>query len=236
MQALDEGDILQKNIYAENESKLTEKFISKNKSYLGLGYDPYVIVALQDTSKRIKAYSDLAKEVSFGTNLSGKNEIFPFYAAIVSKTKKDSKFTLPQWLNQFVENKKTQHDSIVSIPTNLLFTTYSYVLNEKFKKSRFKDGTIVFPNQRKGGSYYNMCTFGIIKQARNYHNAQLLKSYLLHESVNKQFNYHIKMFPVISSKESLFKYQNTRFKKNSHSPIQESSDYFNMQKLLAHLF
>jgi hypothetical protein len=51
------------------------------------------------------------------------------------------------------------------------------------------------------------------------------------ETVNKRLNFRLKMFPLVNSKQSVFRYQNNRFKKYAVSPIR-LTDYFNQVKII----
>ena len=95
----------------------------------------------------------------------------------------------------------------------------------KNDKKYLKKLNLIFPNQRKAGSYFNMPCFGIIKQARNYSNAKLFLNYLLLDNVNKRLNSRLKMFPIIVEKQSIYPFQNVRYKKSSVSPIQQTKQY-----------
>lgn len=231
---LEKSDFIQHLSEDKIPDNLPTKFISRSRKWIGLGCDPYVIVSVQDTLKKVKTYKNLAESTKWCTNLASNSEWYPFYSAIVNRINSTSKYNALDWIRNFNDNKLAvlqENDSTSAC--SILLTSYS-----KFRKSptvlnsQFKKGKLIFPNQRTGGSYYSMPTFAVIKQARNFSNAVKFLDYLTIETVNKRLNFNWLIFPIISSKESSFSYQNTRFKKYSISPVRLTENYERINNIL----
>ena len=217
-----------------NESvpkNLPKKVISKSFKYIGIGIDPYIIVSKGDSLNKVRSYSDLIEKTKWCTNLTSASDWYPFYATIASKIKPKNKYTPLDWIKNFTKNKQSEIQEIDSTTNcSLFFTKYSlYMKSEIFSNQLFKNGKLIFPNQRNGGSYYSMATYGVVNQARNYINALQFMDYIIIETVNKRLNFRFKMFPIINSKESVFRYQNNHFKEYAISPIR-LTDYFDQVK------
>jgi ABC-type Fe3+ transport system substrate-binding protein len=219
-----------------NESipkNLSKKFVSKSNKWLGIGCDPYIIVTKEDTLNKVLLYSDLTEKTKWCTNLTSASDWYPFYATIAYKINPKDKYTPLNWIKNFKKNNQGELLEIDSATNcSLFFTKHSiYMQSELYSNQLFKKGKLIFPNQQKGGSYYSMATFAVVKQARNYMNALEFIDYLMIETVNKRLNFRLKMFPLVNSKESVFRYQNNRFKKYAVSPIR-LTDYFNQVKII----
>lgn len=208
------------------EQFLPKKFISQKQDYLGFGYDPYVFLTNNDTLSNWKNYLDLTKKQAFTTDLIESSDLLPFYAIVFKKLENKKPRAIYDWKIQFYKNKiNSKNDSLNMIGTTLFFTRYSHYESRRNSFKHLKKYQLVFPNQRKAGSYYTMPCFGIVKQARNYSNAQLFLSYFLKENVNKRVTSRLNLFPVIVDNQSSYPFQNQRFKKNTLSPIQQTALY-----------
>lgn len=216
-------------------TELPVKYRSASRSYCGIGIDPYVVLTKDDSLSRVRSYKDLTNKTTWCTDLTGSSNWYPFYAAIAQKIDPKEKYNAVDWIDNLLENKEKQiseNDSVSMCRTVL--TTYShYLSNKRFKAKQFKDHQVIFPNQRSGGSYFNMPCYAIVKQARNYTNAIVFLNYLLKEPVNKRFNFRLSMFPLINETNSSIPYQNIRFKKYSVSPVRLTSNYDRLINILA---
>lgn len=234
MYQLDKKNHLQKISDVNIAANLLEKFRAPSGKWVGLGIDPIIFVTLNDTSGKLRTYSDLLKNEKWCSDLNGKSEWYPFYAPIVQKMDPQKDYNALDWIKSFTGNKSKS----VSYPDSLtncnnLLTRYSmFHKNQSLKKSHFKKGKLIYPNQRTGGSFYNMICFGIIKQAKNYTNALTFFEYLMDEKVNKRLNNYWRTFPVITSEESSFSYQNVRFKKYRTPPMQLTPYYQRVENIL----
>lgn len=213
---------------------LPSKYHSHNYKWFGIGCDPYVFVTLDDTIQKIRTYSDLVEKTRWCTNLTSEEDFYPFYSAIVHRINSKEKYNAHDWIKHFLENKAGVLSDVDSTSMcSTLFTKHSTLRNsEIIADSKFSKGKLIYPNQRTGGTYFSMPSFAIIRQARNYSNATVFLDYICLETVNKRLNYTWNTFPVISSKESSFTYQNTRFKKFSTSPVGLTSYYDRVSNII----
>lgn len=202
---------------------IPSKFIFEKKDFIGFGIDPYVLLAQNDSVNKWRNYSDLNGKLAFTTDLKSKSDLLPYYSIVFAKLEKSKPNIIYSWCETFKKNKvNVSNDSLKLNGTKVLFTLYSHYENNK---KQLKKLNLLFPNQRKAGSYFNMPCFGIIKQARNYTNAKLFLNYLILDNVNKRLNSRLKMFPIIVEKQSIYPFQNKRYKKSSVSPVQQTKQY-----------
>lgn len=234
MNKFEHADLLQRVKTEDFPSNLPEKYISNTKKWTGIGIDPYVLLTLNDTTGKIRSYKDLLAKSKWCTTLTSNTDWFPFYATIVRKMDPKKEYNAYDYIKQLQETnlgELSKKDS--NLLCNILLTHYSsYRNSEIIQKSRFKNGKLIFPNQRTGGSFYNMRCFGIVFQARNHQNAFDFFEYLLIESVNKHINNYWKTFPIISNHESSYSYQNIRYKKFSTTPIYLTTYYDRVKNIL----
>lgn len=210
------------------------KYRSRSRTFCGIGIDPYVIVTKDDSTSRVRSYKDLIHETKWCSDLDGSSDWFPFYAVITNKIDPKAKFNAVDWISNFLDNKERQRDEADSIAgCKTVFTTYSNYRSKKiYREKQYKDHQVIFPNQRSGGTYYNMPCFAIVKQARNYTNAISFLKYIMVESVNKRLNFRLSMFPLIKQTDSSIPYQNIRFKKYSISPVRLTANYERLKNIL----
>lgn len=233
MAELSRSKFLHPNSVNEASTKIAKKYISTHSDYVGFGFDPYILLAQNDSVTNWRNYSDLTLKLPFTTDLTTKSDLLPFYSIVAAKFGKSKPKLLYTWSKNFQENTiYTTNDSLKLNGTKVIFTLYSHVEKNKLDKKQLKKLNLIFPNQSKGGSYYNMPCFGIIKQARNYNNAQLFLRYLLLDNVNKRLNNRLKMFPIILEKQSCYTYQQQRYKKTVVSTIQQTKRYTGIFSLI----
>lgn len=234
MKDLSDKNLLQKIPEEELPKSLPSKYLSKTKNWAGIGIDPYVLITVDDSLHKIKQYSNLTTKYKWQSTLSSDAEWYPFYAPIVQKNNSKNKNNAYRWIYDFSENNLgTLSKQDTNSQCNTLLTSFSkFQTSDLIKKSKFKDGKLLFPNQRIGGSYYNMHCYALVKQARNCTNALKFFNYLLIENVNKRVNATWKTFPVISINESIYDYQNLRFKKYYLSPVHLTAYFERVKNIL----
>lgn len=234
MHNFEKSNLLQRMQPDELPINLSARFISNSKKWAGIGIDPYVLITLKDTTGKIRMYKDLTSNHKWCTTLSTNADWYPFYATIVQKMDPKKDYNAYNFIKQLQANNigvLSEKDSILQC--NIFLTSYSsYRSSEVIQKTRFKKGKLIFPNQRIGGSFYNMRSFGIVHQARNYKNALSFFDYLTNESVNKRINNHWKTFPTVINQESPYSYQNIRFKKYYTTPVALTSYFDRVKKIL----
>lgn len=196
-----------------------KNYTSKNGTWYGIGINPYVFVAKNDSLATVESIGDLFYPKyldKWSSDLESSSELIPLFAPILrNKNYKESK----EWVSDFIRNQHSQPNELdkKGIPimtTDLLFTNYSSFA----KMSARNDSTdlqlqLVFSNQNKRGAFYNLCCAGIVKQARNFENAKLLLEYIASAPVNEKLNNLWKTFPIsLHDRIHPFAYQNTFFK------------------------
>lgn len=228
MSEFEKKNLLQRIHKGEVPINLPKRYVANSKKWAGIGIDPYVLITLKDSTGKIRTYKDLTKTSKWCSTLKSKSDWYPFYAPIVKRMDPKKEYNSLDWIKHFQSNDLgilKEKDSVSQC--DILLSRYSVFRTDSIiQKTRFKKGKLIFPNQRTGGSYYNMYCFGIVSQARNYQNALSFFDYLMKESVNKRINNKWKTFPIITNNESPYFYQNIRYKKYGITPIQ-FIDYYN---------
>jgi ABC-type Fe3+ transport system substrate-binding protein len=223
MEVLSDSKFLQEKSIDLEKGIIPSEFVSTQKDFVGFGFDPYILLAENDSSKHWRNYSDLTGKLSFTTDLNTTSELLPFYSIVSAKFAKSKPTMVYKWFKNFRTNALiATNDSLQPKGTNVFFTLYSHY--EKQKKI-VKKLNFIFPNQQMAGLYYSMPCFGIIKQARNYSNARVFLNYFLQENVNKYITNRLKVFPVITKSKSTYPYQNQSYKKTTVSPIHQTKQY-----------
>lgn len=205
-----------KNLYNKSYSSfnLDDRFYSQNQYWYGIGLDPYVIVSKKDVDSIPEKYADLITKKfkkQWTTNLDSPTKSIPFLAPFLKNYKRKKikkKFLQFDQNSIYMGNKLNDY-----LGAKYFFTNYSFFINEIQENKKYNDKYKAnFINQIEDGSYYNLITTGIIKQASNFHNAQLFIEYILQNKTNERLNNHWKTIPI-SVHRSIhpFDYQNTEF-------------------------
>lgn len=226
MNQLDQLHLLQKLPIEDFPENLNTKHISATRTWSGIGIDPYLISTKDDTLFKIKNYNDLL-ENQWCSTLKDEDKRMPFYTFIVHKMDPGHKYNHKDWIRDFNSKKIEILNDSLSGACKITF--YKYSEGKRLHENR--NARIIFPNQRKGGYYYDMPCFGIIRQARNYYNAKIFLHYLFTESANKGLNFKLNTYPLIYTKGSDFQYQNIRHKRSILSPVQLITNYQELENL-----
>lgn len=160
----------------------SSKFSSNSYHFIGYGIDPYVFIQNQKMRYRYRTYNELTNH-PFISTLTPKETtqlLAPIY-------KKLSTVEANQWILRFYQRKTDMYlptDSLNdSIPILSLQSTY---FQTPLLKSNY--ASLVYPNQRSSGSFYNVRSFVVVDQAENYTTAVLCIDYFLEEKQNEKFN------------------------------------------------
>ena len=200
-------------------AQIPKKYQGKNGSWFGLSIDPYVVVYKKDTNTLIQNYKDLLRRPVWTTNLREGQQLDAFYAGLMFRGRNNSGQSLK--LIEGFEAKKTilkkSIDSLFNYPP--LLTSYSaFYSDTSVMRTRYRKLKLIFPNQKYGGTLYELRAIGLVKQASNYSNALEFILYLVKEENNQRINNWWNTFPVGNTLDRSFEYQNQRFKLYSEAP------------------
>ena len=235
----DKLDLLQPWKSLKMKELILPHYHSKQNTWFGIGIDPYVFVAKNDSVSTINSMGDLLyTEVmdKWSSDLESGSDLIPLLAPIL---KKKTRLGAKDWYYEFKRNQhsqpnETDRNGIPLMTTDVLLTYYSSYL----KMSERNDSTdlqlqLLFSNQEQRGAYYNMYCAGIVKQARNYENAKLLVEYIASAPVNEKLNNSWKSFPIsLHSRIHPFAYQNTFFKIATISHQRMMANYAHLEKII----
>jgi iron(III) transport system substrate-binding protein len=211
---LEDANKLQKILNPENRPDLPFRYRDNDHHWYGLSIDPYIIVSKKDSLGRILNYGDLAKKPEWTTNLKRNEDLIPLFTTTLHQWRDQKKDAIIEWHDKLLQ-KETQFrkpkDSVFIFPP--LLTTYSsYYSDSTLYRSAYKRAKLIYPNQNKGGLIYKLRAIAIVKQARNYTNAVDFINYLCRDDINQRINNWWNTFPINSSLERSYTYQNKRFK------------------------
>jgi len=187
----------------EDELIETKKFSSSKYNFIGFGIDPFVLRHHKDTISRSKTYSDLKQE-DFNTNLT-QEELVPMLSALMSRLNKVQSYN---WVKQFHERKAFIAKPNQKSPNRPVFlTTYSKGIDTKNKDlfKHYKD--IFIPNQRTKGSFYDLKTFAIVKQAEHFTTAKSFIKHYLKEKQNLFLTQKLNVYSVCKNKRTIRLYK-----------------------------
>jgi len=207
---LEELKLLQKIPIAKFPIEIKKKYRSEKHSVIGVGFDPYVIIRRPEAI-RIKNYASLLHSSGYCTDLEQYSERASFYLFIYRKASSSAK----SWIQDFERKKiKTLSKNDTLIYSNFLFTKHSsFEKNKKKSLVSYKSGDLIYPNQRMGGAYYDMPSFGIIKQARNFSNSIALMRHILSSEGNRNLNTSLHTISFFADSRV------ARFKRYRSSPL-----------------
>jgi len=234
---------LQELLHPIKTSKMDEqidvKFKSKDNSWFGIGFDPYVFIAKNDTLPSLSDFNELLdkeNQQKWSTNYTLARELIPMLAAVLHKKKR---VEIKEWYANFLDKKHTQDKNynsrkIALVPTNTLLTSYSeYVKIMEDKKTKTKDLSMVFSNQKGKGAFYNLHCAAIVYQAKNYENAKLLLEYIASDRMNDKLNNRWNTFPInIFNEQHRYAYQNNNFKLFKGSSAKLIVNYVKLERYI----
>lgn len=232
-------DLLQPVSSWKMDELIDSKFKSKNNTWFGIGIDPYVFVAKNDSLSTISEFGELFNKSNmdkWSTNFETANDLVPMLAPILQKKKRNE---AKEWYLDFLDNQHSQsvtknNKNIPIITANVLLTNYStYIKMMEKKDSTNRKFNLQFSNQKKTGSYYDLRCAGIIKQARNYENAKLLLEFISTAHMNEKLNNCWHTFPIsLNSRNHPYKYQNISFKLYKGSSSKILINYINLSNII----
>lgn len=211
--------MLQPITHPDLTAQIPNKYKGKDENWFGVAIDPYILVHRKDSLSTFSNYKDLLKKVLWGTNLRNEDQFHALYASLLQRGKQNPELTA-SFLESLTARKNVLNksiDSTFNYPP--LLTTYSVFYSDtNLMRSKYKKAKLVFPNQKQGGTLYELRTIGMVKQASNYTNAKEFILYLTAEGNSQRINNWWNTFPVGNKLERSFEYQNQRFKLYSSPP------------------
>ena len=183
---LNQRDILHNIDFSEEFSSHQHDQSNWPRNFMAYGYDPFVFA--NSKYALLNTYADL-KRVSFVSNISERN--LPVVLSPVIK--KFSKIQANKWIKQFVSNRISV-DSLETIRQDSIrlrlpiITTYSDFVSNKDSTLDYSNRRLKMSNNSSKGTFYNLRTIGIIKNAQNYSVAKKFSSYYLQKKNNIALN------------------------------------------------
>lgn len=196
--------------------EIPNRYCDSNNRWFGIAIDPYIILTSpRDSSGRITKYRDLAKKDQWMSNIKDDHEWQAFVCGSFHKMNGDKDSVKEKWMSSVFDKQINYFkvgDSAWVYPP--LLTKYSsFYSDSSLFKSSYKRARLVFPNQTEGGTLYELRAVGIVRQASNYTNATQFLKYITASANNQRVNSWWNTYPVITTMERSYTYQNVRFKK-----------------------
>ena len=207
-------NLLQKIPTDSFPSDLNSRYKSHRQMITGLGFDPYIIIRRKE-APQVRNYASLLNSQGYATDLKDASSLAPFYLFLFHKHSGNDDHSAEEWIEDFSSKcikKLSKKDTLIY--AQLLFTKRSSFLKNKTKSLiSYRDGEMIFPNQRIGGAYYDMPTIGIVRQARNYSNTFSLLRYLSTIQGNRKLNKRLLTISFYADSRRI------RFKRFHTSPL-----------------
>ena len=207
----------------------------KNHSWYGIGLDPYVLVTKKDTKEEPEKYAHLIEKEyvnKWTTDIIEEEDILPLYAPIVRKKKR---INAVNWYTKFNDNQVYLGSEIKELLKPNFYLTYlsNYVKNIESNDSLNEKYYPLFLNQSTTGSYFNLHTAGVVKQARNFENAQLLIEYIASVRMNEKLNYVWKTVPIsLHKRVHPYEYQNLDFQTYKGNVSKQTVNYKYLSRII----
>ena len=183
---------------------LNEKYLdfsSEQYDYFGFGYDPYVVAYPQNARPTIKMYNDL-KRHKYIKDLDDA-ELIPMIAPILGKMKKtDAHLWIERMYGHNYADSLLSDSLILHMP---VLTSYSNFQNNR-EEMLYKNKTVLMPNNKSTGTFYNLRTITIAFQAENYNEALAFIDFYLEEENNLSLNKALHTVAINSSESGFRKY------------------------------
>ena len=177
---------------------------------IAIGYDPFIYTIVNDSMDIKSTYRGIIASDNW-KSLSTKTSYFTPMLAEVKQLLQKKKSDFPTWIKQFFKHKSTQ-DTTVS--NSAMISKYSDFMSLDY--STRKRITLLFPNEK---TFTDVATFAIVKQARNYSNAILLRRAIQQQKMNRIISAKGNFFPIESTTKSRFDYQNRTFNWALKNPL-----------------
>lgn len=176
----------------ERSFHVDSSYISKKFNYIGLGFDPFVISYTTDTIPLIDKYYSLSRTKHF--NHLSQDDILVFLSPIRKEHGRVAFYSwTKKWLDQTID--LTSRDSLM--PNYPILSLYS-----DFKQfpSELKSYKIMnYPKGMKEGSYFNLRTLAIIRQAEHFALARNFISFYRNAGYNEDLNIKLHTIPLFHS-------------------------------------
>lgn len=190
---------------------------------IAIGYDPFIYTIVNDSMDIKATYRGIIASDNW-KSLSTKTSYFTPMLAEVKQLLQKKKSDFPTWINQFFKHKSTQ-DTTVS--NSAMISKYSDFMSLDY--STRKRITLLFPNEK---TFTDVATFAIVKQARNYSNAILLRRAIQQQKMNRIISAKGNFFPLESTTKSRFAYQNRTFNWAVKNPLIAMKNFTIIEKVL----
>ena len=202
---LNKRDILHDIKVNKEENKYL--YSSSFHNFYGFGIDPYIILNSDSNRYRLTTYNDLTNH-SF-INLLDERELTPFLSPVKEKMKR---VQANNWIKKFLGHAYSPKNLSDSLHLVAPILTTAAKWDSLQKVAFYKNRKAYYPNKKSTGSFFNIRTIGIIKQAENYVLAQKFISHFLTEVNNFHINKSLGTFSIFE-KNGTFRKYGTRFEK-----------------------
>ncbi|MCH2223970.1 MAG: hypothetical protein MK066_04310 [Crocinitomicaceae bacterium] len=183
-------NILQPLSSCAESLKFDTSYISYKYNYVGFGIDPFIVRYNSDTISSIDDYADLT-ELAHINNLD-----FPSMVTFLSPLRKEmSKVDTYEWAKQW--NNHTIHIDDYSNDSLLLcLGTYSSLYDVSKDTILNSLNQISYPKWKSNGTFYNLRTMAIVKQAENFTVAKEFISFYRNPGYNGQLTEKLHLFRI----------------------------------------
>ncbi len=176
----------------ERSFHVDSSYISAKYNYVGLGFDPFVLCYTTDTVPLISNYSALSKTRHF--NRLTNEDILVFLSPM---RKEQTRVNFYSWTKQW-RSQTTPFDAKDTLQAEFpILALYSDF--RTFPKSLKKYTIVNYPKGKKEGSYFNLRSIAIVRQAEHFTLAKNFISFYRNAGYNEDINLKLKTVPLFHS-------------------------------------
>ena len=207
----------------EKANRLNALQMTLKNPIVAIGYDPYIYTIVNDSLNTKASYRGVFASDNW-SSLSTKTSYFTPMLAEVKQLLRKKKSDFPNWVKQFFKHKSNQD---TAVNNSAVISKYSDFMALDY--SIRKKITLLFPKEK---TYTDLAVFAIVKQARNYSNALLLRRAIQQEKMNRIIAAKGNFFPLESSTKSRYAYQNRTFNWAVKNPLLTLKNFKSIEQLL----
>jgi ABC-type Fe3+ transport system substrate-binding protein len=207
----------------EKANRLNALQMTLKNPIVAIGFDPYIYTIVNDSLNIKASYRGVFASDNW-SSLSTKTNYFTPMLAEVKELLRKKKSDFPTWFKQFFKHKYNQD---TAVNNSAVISKYSDFMALDY--STRKKITLLFPNEI---TYTDLATFAIVKQARNYSNALLLRRAIQQEKMNRIIAAKGDFFPLESATKSRFAYQNRTINWAVKNPLLTLKNFTSIAQLL----
>ncbi|GEM_PF-1834107 len=178
--------------FADDFSEDQLKFASWKYHYIGVGIDPYGLAIQNSGTNRHNTYNDLTR-FNYCNALSYGDEVALLAPTLDKMQKVKANTWIQKYKRQGISSVKLNDSLQAALP---VLCTRSDFLAQNDSSKLYQNKHFVFPNRNSTGTFYNVRTICLTRQAQNFTTAKNFVGFYLENDHNKDLNEQMKTLPI----------------------------------------